>query len=76
MSIHSTQQERRMTIPPKQAMNTEQEAACSIAELTAANPKDAEEAMGPITEKLSWRQKAPESWIPGQTPLGPSFRPD
>lgn len=76
MSIHSTQQERRMTIPPKQAANTEQEAACSIAELAAANPKDAEEAMGPITEQLSWRQEAPGSWIPGQTPLGPSFRPD
>lgn len=61
MSIHSTQQERRMTIPQKQAANTEQEAACSIAELTAANPKDAEEAMGPITEQLSWRQEAPRS---------------
>lgn len=42
-----------MTISQKQAANTEKEAACSIAELTAANPKDAEEAMGPITEQLT-----------------------
>lgn len=56
-SIHSTQQERRMTILQKQAANAEQEAACSIAELTAANLKDAEEVMGPITEQLRWRQE-------------------
>lgn len=60
----------------KRAGNTEREASCSLAEFTAANPKDAEEAVGPITEQLSWRQEAPGSWFPGQTPLGPSFLPD